>query len=104
MEIHVAANTMVLDGYGLNAFNKMGIEENINLQNNDGNTVLHMISNAQFESLDDIKKLMLTKIPGIKINLQNNNGDTPLVKTLLRAASHGDDYEVGISKVIMKHC
>ena len=53
--LHVATNTMVLDGYGLNAFNKMGIEENINLQNNDGNTVLHMISNAQFESLDDIK-------------------------------------------------
>jgi len=102
--LHVATNTMVLDGYGLNAFNKMGIEENINLQNNDGNTVLHMISNAQFESLDDIKKTInnLTKIPGIKINLQNNNGDTPLVKTLLRAASHGDDYEVGISKVIIE--
>ena len=49
----------------------------INARNNDGETALHLIASASYLGQEVLADYLITK--GAKVDLQNNNGETPLL-------------------------
>lgn len=76
-----------------------GAEKNINVQNNNGDTILHIICKKQYfhyqENVDRYKyKIENLLKHGADINIQNNNGDTPLMLYISNFPRTAGNYDM----------
>lgn len=92
-----------------NALLDGNFDSEINLKDNNGNTVLHCLLNSNtFTDLEEVKRgIQILINGGADINLQNNNGETPLhsvinnylesIPEIIRyLLTHGKDYQMTI--------
>lgn len=63
-----------------NALLEGNFDSEVNLKDKDGNTVLHCLLNSNtFTDLEEVKRgIQILINGGADINIQNNNGETPL--------------------------
>jgi ankyrin repeat protein len=80
--------SMIFSAYCMNCGfkNLLQYNPNLNLQNNDGNTVLHILSSIP--SREEDVKLLISK--GVDINIKNNIGNTPLMRSIYVINNHNN--------------